>query len=278
MIRIGDFSRLARVSIRTLRHYEQEGLLHPARVDARTGYRYYRVEQLMMMQRIGALRDIGLSIVEIRQLLALDAEQFAARLGGLEQRLQRELHEAAARLLCLRSTFESLAAARRPATSLARLRALAPTVAFTLRQRVPARGPGVARLFEEAERRAARDRVDDSPFLIVHREEAACRPIDVEVCVPVRAGSAMPGVRRIDGTRQAACITFGGPYSQSDAVLRSLRAWIASAGTRAGGPRREVYHRFGADLAGYRLPPYRLAGDAADYVTEVQIPVGPAPR
>ena len=277
MIRIGDFSRLARVSVRTLRHYEQEGLLRPAHVDARSGYRYYRTEQLMTMQQIGALRDIGLPLAEIRQLLALGGPALAVRLGCLEQRLQRELQEAAARLLCLRGTFEWLAGARPPA-SLARLRPLPPVVACTIRQRVPGRGQRVAQLFEEAERRAARGRIDDSPFIIVHGDASPRGDLDVEVCVPVRAGSDLPGVRRIDGSGHAACITYHGPYSQSAALVRGLLAWIGSAGTRIRGPRREVYHRFGADLAGYRLPSYRLAGSAADYVTELQIPVSRAAR
>ena len=65
---------MARVSIRTLRHYEEEGLLLPAQVDAETGYRYYRADQLMLIHRVGAMRDIGLSIAQIRQLLTLDAQ------------------------------------------------------------------------------------------------------------------------------------------------------------------------------------------------------------
>lgn len=52
MLKIGDFSKLTRISIRMLRHYEKIGLLKPNEVDDFTGYRYYSVEQLTEANRI----------------------------------------------------------------------------------------------------------------------------------------------------------------------------------------------------------------------------------
>ena len=56
MLKIGDFSKLSRVSIRMLRHYDEIGLLAPGKVDAFTGYRYYGEEQLPTIYRINALK------------------------------------------------------------------------------------------------------------------------------------------------------------------------------------------------------------------------------
>ena len=58
MLKIGDFSKLSRVSIRMLRHYDDIGLLKPAETDAFTGYRYYREDQLLVIGRITALKDL----------------------------------------------------------------------------------------------------------------------------------------------------------------------------------------------------------------------------
>lgn len=69
MFRIGEFSHVARVSPRLLRHYEEVGLLFPAFVDPENGYRYYVAEQLSDLNRILALRDLGLSLEEIRPLV-----------------------------------------------------------------------------------------------------------------------------------------------------------------------------------------------------------------
>ncbi len=58
MLKIGDFSKLSRVSIRMLRYYDEKELLKPAEIDASTGYRYYREDQLPVIGRIVALRDM----------------------------------------------------------------------------------------------------------------------------------------------------------------------------------------------------------------------------
>lgn len=67
--KIGDFSRLCRVTVRTLRYYDEIGLLKPVRVDQITGYRYYSIEQLPKLNRIIMLKGIGLSLDDINGLL-----------------------------------------------------------------------------------------------------------------------------------------------------------------------------------------------------------------
>src|SRR5512147_2094491 len=69
MIKIGDFSNLAHVSIKTLHHYDELGLLKPAHIDRYSGYRYYTIQQLAALNRILALKDLGLSLEQVAQLL-----------------------------------------------------------------------------------------------------------------------------------------------------------------------------------------------------------------
>ena len=59
MIRIGDFSKLSRVSVKTLRYYDEMGLLKPISVDRFIGYRLYEYSQLSVLNRILALKEIG---------------------------------------------------------------------------------------------------------------------------------------------------------------------------------------------------------------------------
>src|SRR5512141_3329320 len=70
MIRIGDFSKLSRVSVKTLRYYDGVGLLKPVHVDPSTGYRMYEYAQLLRLHRILALKDLGFSLEEIGRLLS----------------------------------------------------------------------------------------------------------------------------------------------------------------------------------------------------------------
>ena len=69
MYKIGDFSSMSKTTIKTLRYYEQEGLLKPVYVDLNTGYRYYETSQLMEISKIISLRQIGLSIKDIKNIL-----------------------------------------------------------------------------------------------------------------------------------------------------------------------------------------------------------------
>src|SRR5512146_1057873 len=100
LVRIGDFSRLGRVSVVTLRHYDDLGLLKPAHTDPESGYRYYAVEQLPRLHRILALKELGFSLEQIAQLLRAEvsAEQMRGMLVQKRSEIERELLAQQARL------------------------------------------------------------------------------------------------------------------------------------------------------------------------------------
>lgn len=66
--KIGEFSKLCQVTVKTLRHYEERGLLQPFEVDEWTGYRYYDISQLRLMNKIAYLKQLGFSLDEIAEL------------------------------------------------------------------------------------------------------------------------------------------------------------------------------------------------------------------
>jgi len=100
MIRIGDFSKLSRVSIKTLRHYDEMGLLKPIEVDRFTGYRYYEFDQLAQLYRILALKDLGFSLEEIGRFLDSDlsVEQMRGMLKLRQAEIRQQVEEEVARL------------------------------------------------------------------------------------------------------------------------------------------------------------------------------------
>jgi DNA-binding transcriptional MerR regulator len=110
MLKIGDFSKVAQVSVKRLRHYSDRGLLPPAWIDRFTGYRYYTLEQLPRLNRILALMDLGLSLEQIQQLLLDDlpvAElQGMIRLKRVE--LSRHIEEEQARLARLEARLQQI--------------------------------------------------------------------------------------------------------------------------------------------------------------------------
>ena len=89
MFKIGDFSRLAQVSVKTLRYYDRLGLLTPAWIDRYSGYRYYTAGQLPRLNRILALKDLGFSLDQVKRLLQDDLP--VAELRGMMRMKQLEL-------------------------------------------------------------------------------------------------------------------------------------------------------------------------------------------
>ena len=81
MFRIGEFSQIARVSGRLLRYYDSIGLLRPQRIDPETGYRYYSAGQLERLNRILALKELGLSLDQVARML--DDKISAAEIRGM---------------------------------------------------------------------------------------------------------------------------------------------------------------------------------------------------
>ena len=70
MFRIGEFSKMSKTTIKTLRYYDEVGLLKPVVIDRFTNYRFYSSAQLLQLQSIQAYRQVGLSIKEIKLLLS----------------------------------------------------------------------------------------------------------------------------------------------------------------------------------------------------------------
>lgn len=116
---IGDFSRATHMTVKTLRHYHEIGLLEPVDVDPQTGYRRYSAEQIPTAQVVRRFRDLGMPLEEIRTVLATSDvatrnQHISAHLHRLEQELGRTQRAVAA----LRDLLSPPAAPDSPAIEL----------------------------------------------------------------------------------------------------------------------------------------------------------------
>jgi len=91
MLKIGEFSRLSQVTIKTLHHYDELGLIKPVHIDPATNYRFYEVEQLPRIHRIMALKEMGLSLEQIG--LMLEKELPTDEIRGMLHFKQAEIHQ-----------------------------------------------------------------------------------------------------------------------------------------------------------------------------------------
>jgi DNA-binding transcriptional MerR regulator len=122
MFSIGEFARLGGVSVRTLRHYDEIGLLRPARVDQDTGYRGYTADQLGQLNRVMALKELGLSLTQARRLLdGITLDELNGMLILRRAQLEHELPEHQNQLLGIEARLRHIAreGARPPGRGLA---------------------------------------------------------------------------------------------------------------------------------------------------------------
>ncbi len=104
---IGDFSRITHLSIKTLRRYHEAGLLEPAEVDAHTGYRYYRTEQVPTAQVIRHFRELGMPVREVGEVLGTaDPAARGALIAAHLERLEGQLDQTRAAVTSLRRLLQ----------------------------------------------------------------------------------------------------------------------------------------------------------------------------
>lgn len=271
MIRIGDFARLARVSVRALRLYEEKGLLAPAHVDGRSRYRYYDLQQLAVLERLLLLKELGFPLAGIRALLAVSPDELKAAITRHRILVERQLREQNAMLARVTALETWLSDA---SDMTVRTKSYPPLRALCLKAVVKPGSETIAKMFEEVERRARRSRTDHAPLMLTHGQPQGSRNVEVEVCVPVTPACRMPEVREIEREPLAASITYRGPYASTDDIYRKMRGWLSRQQlVLAARPIREIYHRFGADQVGYQLPAHRVTSTPHRYVTELAIPI-----
>jgi DNA-binding transcriptional MerR regulator len=274
MFRIGDFSRIARVSCRLLRHYDEIGLFKPARIEQETGYRYYSAAQLPTLNRILVLRDLGLSLEQIAKALREDLP--AAELRGMllmrRAEVEQTIEAESQRLRQIETRIAQIEAEGRAATDDVVIRPEPARRLLSLRQTVGSFAEGlrlVGELLQTVPRLAGESAVGEL-VVIAHAPEFEPDNADVEFGFYVQPQVRSP-VRLDDGRaltlrelppieRLAACVRIGPPQEAHLTTARIAQV-IEADGYRICGPNREVFLQ--------RPSPGRLE----DAVVEMQFPV-----
>jgi DNA-binding transcriptional MerR regulator len=254
MFQISAFARLAGISAKQLRAYDDIGLFRPVWVDPSSSYRYYSPAQLPELRRILALRQLGMPLEEIRALAA--GGDLRVALDRRREELERER----------RRVDERLAALEISVADDSVLDVVVRPVAVEAVAASPVT-PRVSDAFDRLELyvRAHGRRAHRPPGAIA--DEGI---IFVPVTGPVPSSEAVE-YRRLPAVRVASVI-HRGPYSGVAAVREALRRWVAASGLRHAGPLRTLYLQFGADPA-LRLPPGWTVERDEEFVTELQLPV-----
>lgn len=231
LIPIGRFGQATRLSPRALRLYDERGLLIPARVDADSGYRFYRVEQVERGRTIGLLRAAGMPLEQIRDFLA---DPSAARLDAFEAALGEELDRRRRVLAYLRWSL-----APKEENMFDVQTKNVPEQAYvsrTTRTRVDGLERFIVDTIDELAREVERT---GPPFVVYHGPVNEQEDGPVEVCVPTAAGD------RAVLAGEVAFTPVPKSHRQFPEILEPYDAiwgWAKEHGRELDGPPREIYH------------------------------------
>lgn len=254
MLKIGEFSRLAQVSTKTLRHYDLCGLFRPAWIDRFTGYRYYTHSQLPQLNRILTLKELGFSLEEIGQITA--EKTFSD--GELLQRMMRlkrdelrtlieEEQERLARIEARLQQFDDADAQLKPQVL---LKPVAPVLVAGLQAIALDYGPSLE------QRRDLRHFLEDRGLLqeldwpwigIYYDAGFQDDGWSMELAAPLAdllTGAGQVEVHELPGVETMACLLHEGSYGRLHEAHQNLLLWLESSRYQVDGPSRDVYLRW----------------------------------
>jgi DNA-binding transcriptional MerR regulator len=273
MYGIGLVARLAQVSVRTLRHYDDLGLLKPSHVDPFTGYRYYTPEQVLRLHRILVLRDLGVPLAQIGQLidddvtveqlrgiLRLRQSEARARLAAQTEQLRRvelrlaQLEEASV------ADYEVIVKRLEP------MRVVALSEDLTGYDQI---GAACDRLYPRLHAALAEHGVPFDGLSLALYEDTGdeVRPLRITTALHLPAGLTIDGdgltTIELAAVERAATTVVRGDPAQFAGAFRALHEWVDQTGAQATAVERELY----IDCDGPR----------DTWVTELQVLMEPEP-
>jgi DNA-binding transcriptional MerR regulator len=260
MLRIGEFARRGRVSVKALRHYEAIDLLRPAHVDAATGYRYYAADQLDDLHRLMVLRALGLSLERIRQVLqdAPSPERMRRLLDERRAAVARRIDAEQAQLAAIEARIRHLEGDRDAAPG-AVVRDVPAAFVASLRRVVPDYGV-VDSLFDEIAHALPDTARIAGHGAVWHHCAPHKRQIDCEALVLLERPISARNVKlyRLPACR-AACVVHPSDEEDFASARAAAKAAVADQPFEIEGPMRERY--------------FSSAGDSRFDLTEIQFPL-----
>lgn len=268
MLKIGEFSKLSRVSIRMLRYYDEIDLLKPTLIDDFTGYRYYTEKQLIVINRITALKDMGFGLSDIKEIL-MNWENINT-IEGLfykkHQELIRIVEQTAQRIRILESAINRLGKEEIMKYNVT-VKTFPDRYAATVRKIIPRyedEGMLWGILMRETEQM---NLIPDNPCYccaVFHDKEYKEENVDVEVYKTVQGKyeDTENVVFKVLPKITVACATCKGSCKQMGNIMAEVVQWVTDNGYEFNGPVFNIYH----------VSPYETS-NPDEFVPEVCYPV-----
>ncbi|HJJ31180.1 MAG TPA: MerR family transcriptional regulator [Methanocorpusculum sp.] len=268
MYRIGEFSRISRTTVKTLRYYAEKNLLTPEKTDIVTGYRYYTTAQLLQLYKIQELREAGISISGIREILA------GADSAAILKKKKKELQQAAAETVSQISRIDFLLGGTRQMIYSVTIKEIPEYIVYSRTMHLNA----YSDMMQEIPKTGAKLAAVNPTLKCVVPDYCFCRYLDceyretditAEYCQAVEeAGTPVDDIifKTIPAVKVAS-ILHKGPYESIGSAYAYVMKWIEDNGYVCCDVPRESY----IDGIWNKESP-------DDWLTEIQVPVDSADK
>lgn len=246
-LKIGEFSKMMQVTVKTLRYYEQKGLLLPYEVDEWTGYRYYSIYQMQRLNIIRGLQQQGFTLEEIKELLEdgvqmPSIDQLTQKIEETEHQLQLLIKRRSQLLKWLDShkqikTMEKVNIQSLPEIIVASHREIIPNYDALGALCVNKIGPEMQRL-------GCKCPPPGYCFTIEHNKEYRSTDLDIEYCEQVEEmgkDSNIIQFKHLPAVEKALCIKHLGPYERFHESFAEAFRYMEEKGYKPVGHTRICY-------------------------------------
>lgn len=268
MLKIGEFSKLSRISVRMLRHYDEIGLLMPEEIDPFTGYRYYSEAQLFTAGRINALKDMGFRLCDAAELLKCweDRETLERRLLAQREAALLQAEEAARRLRLLDTALERLRKDE-PMKYDVTVKTIPERQVASVRQIIPSYDMEGS-LWEIFLKETAHMHIQDGDPVLCSATfyDGEYKESDVDVEIQKTVRGAYPDTEHVKFKTmpavEVASAVCRGSYDQIGEATAAVVSWVEASGWAFDGPAFFIYH----------VSPHET-NNPEEFVTELCYPV-----
>lgn len=262
MLSIGEFSKICLVTTKTLRYYDEIGLLKPAHISGETGYRYYDISQAKVLFTINRLKEYELSLEEIASVLNDGSEEtLLQKLQLKEKELEIKAESYNLLLNNLKKEIKEIKQGVKFMSHLDNLevKLIEPKPMNILYSRQRMNIAEFDKYFGKLFFRAAQEKLTIKGALaIYHSREFDPNDTDIELGLHIE--EAVKGTRDLD-PGLCATVRLEGPYSELPGAYAKIVAWIEKEGYEITMPPFEIYLTNPEDTK------------PEDHITEIYFPV-----
>jgi len=259
MFTTGEFSKIARVSRRLLRHYRDIGLFTPTHVDPQSGYHYYSIYQLPDLNRILALRDLGFTLEQIQRTVAntVSPEELRGMLQMRKAEIERSLLEELQKIRTIESRLQQIEQGKPELEVIIKSIPKLPYLSATFICATAEDGLDHISKMRRSLPQHIKANALGEMITILHSEDFTTEDANVEMGFAVMSNTNVKpiaiddltfAIRTLEAVETMATVVVNGSPDFWHLGTTAIGHWMQANNYTLAGPHREIWHTYPTDM------------------------------